>query len=101
MKAVALLALLASLAMAPMASAVTVLAPEVCASACCETDPACCATACPCPPLSCHAPAVSSVMIPAGQKLAIFSPGSSPCVQLTDDSYVVRTSRPPVPQPRA
>ena len=104
MRAVALIALLASLAAAPLAPAAVqpVPAAETCASACCQTDPDCCATACPCPPLSCQTPAAASVIIPAaGQTLVIFAPGSSPGVRLTDDTCSVRTSRPPVPPPRA
>jgi hypothetical protein len=102
MKAVALLALLASLAAAPLAPASVKPVPVAeCAAKCCQAEPDCCSTACPCPPLSCHVPAAPSVMIPAGQPLAIFAPGSSPRAQLTDDTCSVRTSRPPVPPPRA
>jgi hypothetical protein len=103
MKAAALLALLVSLAVAPLAPAAVQLVPVAeCAAQCCQTEPDCCATACPCPPLSCHAPAATSVLIPAAaQPLMIFAPGSSPAAQLTDDTCSQRTSRPPVPPPRA
>jgi|LakMenE18May11ns_1017448.scaffolds.fasta_scaffold9520001_3 hypothetical protein len=102
MRFAALLLLLFSLAAVPLAPAAVQPVPVAeCAATCCQTEPDCCATACPCPPLSCQLPAVSSVMIPAGQPLGIFAPGSSPGAQLTDDTCSVRTSRPPVPPPRA
>gem|GEM_PF-3976460 len=102
MKAFALLALLASLAVAPLAPAMAKPAPAAeCVSACCETDPDCCATACPCPPLSCHVPAVASVMIPAGEPLFIYAPDHATSLALSDDACSKRTSRPPVPPPRA
>ena len=104
MRFAGLLLLLFSVATAPLAPAAVqpVPAAETCASACCQTASDCCATACPCPPLSCQTPAAASVIIPAaGQTLVIFAPGSSPDGQLTDDTCSVRTSRPPVPPPRA
>jgi len=102
MKAAALLALLLSLAIAPLAPAFVqpVLATD-CAAACCQSTDNCCATACPCPPLSCHVPAAPAVMIPGGQPLFHFAPGSSPGAHLSDDACSERTSRPPVPPPRA
>jgi hypothetical protein len=102
MKLMALLLVLTSVAIAPLAPAAVQPVPVAeCAAECCQTEPDCCATACPCPPLSCHVPAAPSVMIPAGQPVAIFAPGSSPVAQLTDDTCSARTSRPPVPPPRA
>jgi hypothetical protein len=102
MKAVALIALLASLAAAPLAPAFAQPVPVAeCAAKCCQTEPDCCATACPCPPLSCHVPAVPSIMVPAGQPLFIFAPDHAASLALSDDTCSARTSRPPVPPPRA
>ncbi len=82
MKAAALLALLASLAVAPLApAAVQPVSVAECAAACCQSTDNCCATACPCPPLSCHAPATSAVMLPATQPLFLFAPGSPSCLR--------------------
>ena len=102
MRAVALIALLASLATAPLAPAFVQPAPVAeCTAQCCQTNPDCCAADCPCPPLSCQTPVATTVLIPAGQSLAIFAPGSSPGAQVNDDTCSVRTNRPPVPPPRA
>lgn len=103
MKAAALIALLVSLALAPVAPAVVQPLPAAeCAAECCQTEPDCCATACPCPPLSCHVPAAApAVMIPVLLTFSLFAPGSSPGARLTDDTCSVRTDRPPVPPPRA
>jgi len=102
MKAVALIALLASLAVAPLAPAAVQPVPVTdCAAACCQSTDNCCATACPCPPFSCHAPVGTTVIFTAGQPWAIFAPGSSPGTRVTNDTCSERTSRPPVPPPRA
>jgi hypothetical protein len=102
MKAAALLALLASLAMAPLSTAVATVSPMNCAAECCQTDPDCCETAaCPCPPLACHPTGAGLIGIPATAPISVFEPRSSAAADLKNDSYVVRTSRPPVPPPRA
>ena len=99
----AILLLLFSVAAAPMAPAAALATPsaEACAAQCCETDPDCCDTACPCPPLSCHVPVMTSVINPAGQPVFIFTPDHATSLTLSDDTCSVRTSRPPVPPPRA
>lgn len=102
MKAAALLALLASLAMAPLSTAVATVSPMNCAAECCQTDPECCETAaCPCPPLACHPTGAGLIGIPATAPISVLEPRSSAAADLENDSYVVRTSRPPVPPPRA
>lgn len=102
MKAAALLALLASLAIAPLAPAAVQPVPVAeCAAACCQSTNNCCATACPCPPFSCHAPVAPAVMIPAGKPLFLCAPDHDSSLTLSDDAISERTSRPPVPPPRA
>ena len=102
MKAAALLALLASLALAPLSTAVATVSPMNCAAECCQTDPDCCETAtCPCPPLACHPTGAGLIGIPATAPISVFEPRPYAAADLENVTYVVRTSRPPVPPPRA
>lgn len=102
MKAAALLALLASLALAPLSAAFATVSPVNCAAECCQTDPDCCETAaCPCPPFACHPTGAALISIPALAPISVFEPRSFAAADLENDSYLVRTSRPPVPPPRA
>lgn len=102
MKAAGLFALLASLALAPFSMAVAPVSPMNCAAECCQTDPGCCETAaCPCPPLACHPTGAGLISIPALAPISVFEPRSFAAADLENDSYLVRTSRPPVPPPRA
>jgi hypothetical protein len=98
----ALLLVLFSLAAAPLAPAAVQPAPVAeCAAQCCQSTDNCCATACPCPPLSCHAPAVTPVMISAAAPLFLYAPDHASSLTLSDEAISERTSRPPVPPPRA
>ena len=102
MKVAALPLLLLSLvALAPLAPAATSPSTADRAAECCQTDPDCCATACPCPPLSCQTSGATIFILPAVAPAIVFAPCCSPAAQFENDSYVVRTSRPPVPPPRA
>ena len=102
MKVAALPLLLLSLALAPLAPAATSSSTAARAAECCQTDPNCCETAaCPCPPLACHPTGAGLIGIPATAPISVFEPRSSAAADLENDSYVVRTSRPPVPPPRA
>ena len=102
MKMAAIPLLLLSLALAPLAPAAISPSTADRAAECCQTDPNCCETAaCPCPPLACQTSGATIFILPAVAPAIVFAPCCSPAAQLENDSYVVRTSRPPVPPPRA
>lgn len=105
MKAVMAVLVLLGLAVVPVApaavtSAAAAAAAETCAAKCCKTESDCCATSCPCP-VSCKVPTVVLPLVPSPTTIILFSPADRQSMPVAAEEAAVRSTRPPVPPPRA